>query len=106
MNAQVQGPMFHCLLWCVIRLMSELKKSGMRAVVVNNIYDCVLADVPREETQDYLNLAFRVMTKDIMKAWDWLIVPLAAEAEVTPVNGGWQSKEPWIETHGVWGPTT
>lgn len=107
LNFPIQGPAFHCLLWCLIRIQREIRRYKMKAKLIGQIHDSLLADVPDKETQNYLELAYRVMTKDIMKAWDWLIVPLEAEADVTPVNGTWADKAGWeCGKGGVWAPVS
>jgi len=48
-NYAVQGAAFHCLLWSLIRLQKELKKRGMKALIVGQIHDSMIADVPENE---------------------------------------------------------
>ena len=104
LNAPVQGPAFHCVLWSLIRLQKLLKKRGMKAVVIGQIHDSILADVPGDELQEFLTLVRRVMTRDIRKAWDWIVVPLEAECSVAPMGKSWAEKALWVEREGVWGP--
>lgn len=103
MNAPVQGPAFHCLLWALTKVHRELRRRKMKALIVTEIHDSILGDVPHEEVQDYIELVQRVMTVDLPKAWDWICVPLAMEAEVCTKN--WFDKKAWIKNAaGVWGP--
>ena len=105
MNYPVQGPAFHCLLWCLIRLQKELRKRKMRTLLVMQIHDCLIADVPEDELQEYLHLVKTIVTVDLRKSWDWIIIPLEIEAEVSPLNGNWFQKAEWIEnSKGVWIP--
>jgi hypothetical protein len=107
LNYLVQGPAFHCLLWCIIRIQKILRKRKMRSLIVSQVHDCVLGDVPEEETQEFLNLTKQVMTVDLPKAWPWIIVPLKAEVDCSPVfpEGNWWNKAPWHEIReGVWAP--
>lgn len=93
-NYPVQGSAFHCLLWALTRLvMTELPKRKMKTLIVGQIHDSIVADVPKEELDDYLVLANYVMTKLIRKVWDWIAVPLIIEAEVSPPGGSWAEKE-------------
>lgn len=106
LNFPIQGPAFHCLLWCLVRIQRELRRYKMRAKVIGQVHDSLLGDVPDRETQNYLEIAYRTMTKDIMKAWKWLIVPLEAEADVTPVDGSWADKVAWeCGANDIWQPT-
>lgn len=104
LNFPVQGPAFHCLLWCLVRVQRELRKYKMKAKVIGQVHDSILGDVPDREIQDFLEISYRVMTKDIMAAWAWLTVPLEAEAEVSPVGGAWADKAQWLPKNGVWCP--
>jgi len=93
-NYPVQGSAFHCLLWSLTRLVKyELKKHKMKTLIVGQIHDSILADVPEEELEDYLILANNVTTKQLVRKWKWIDVPLEVEAEVCPVGGSWVDKE-------------
>lgn len=85
-NYPVQGAAFHVLLWSLIQLVKWLKKNKMRSVVGGQVHDSVIADVHRDELDDYLAAAKRIMTGDVRKAWPWIIVPLETEAEVGEKN--------------------
>lgn len=79
----------------------------MRAVIVSEIHDCLLIDSPESEIQDVLTICKRVMTQDIREYWKFIIVPLTAEADVTPrrdKGGHWGAKKAWVEKGGVWQP--
>jgi len=101
-NYPVQGSAFHCLLKALIDLQDELIRRGMKSKIVGQIHDSIVADVPDEEIQQFLNLAEWIMTINLRKQWGWIIVPLEAEAEVTPVNGSWFEKAEWVKTNGKW----
>lgn len=105
LNVGVQGPGFHCLLWSIIRIRKLLKKKGMKALLIGTIHDSILADVPSDEIQRYLRIVKRVMTVDIRKAWDWIVVPLLCEHSVAPLGESWYAKTVWEENaQGIWGP--
>lgn len=92
-NYPVQGSAFHCLLWSVIRLVHAIRKLKMRSRVIGQIHDSVLAQVHKSELDDYLGLAQDIMCNRLLKAWDWIIVPLKVEADVTPLGGTWYDKQ-------------
>ena len=48
--------------------------------------------MPDEEVPDYVALCREVMTKKLREFWDWVIIPLDIEVEVTPVGGSWAEK--------------
>ena len=94
-NYPVQGSAFHCLLRSIIHLQRRLKKERMRTLIVGQIHDSAVNDVPEEELEDFLGIAQEVMVEGLKRAWDWIITPIEIEAEVTPVDGNWFQKEEW-----------
>jgi DNA polymerase I-like protein with 3'-5' exonuclease and polymerase domains len=62
---------------------------------VGQIHDSIVGDVVEKELEEYVALAREVMTKKIREAWKWVIIPLEAEVEVTPVGGSWVEKKEW-----------
>jgi len=93
LNAPIQGPMSHCLLWSLIEIGKELQKRKMKTLTVGAIHDCGLFDVPLNEVNGLVALAERIMTKDILAAWKWLIVPLKVEVEIAEPT--WHHKRKW-----------
>lgn len=91
MNLPIQGPSYQCLLWSLIRMVRWLKKNKMRSRVVCEIHDSLVADVHRDELDDYMVEVKRVMTEDAREAWPWIITPLSIEADVYKRN--WFEKE-------------
>lgn len=104
LNTPIQGSGFHCLLWSLIEVQWQLRKRKMKTKIVGQIHDCILSDVPIGEVQDYLHLVKQTITVELPKAWDWIVVPMAIEAEITPQNGSWYEKENWDEVNGTWQP--
>lgn len=94
-NWPVQGAAFHCLLKSLIELQRRLRKYKMDALIVGQIHDSILADVPDHEVETYLEIAHEVTTQWLRKQWDWIILPLEIEAEVTPLGGTWHDKVEW-----------
>lgn len=92
-NYPIQGSAFHCLLWCLIELVKELKKRKMKTYVAGQIHDSILAYIHKDEVDDYLALVSDIMTRRLPKAWKWIIVPLVIEAELSPLGGNWFDKK-------------
>jgi DNA polymerase I-like protein with 3'-5' exonuclease and polymerase domains len=65
----------------------------MKTLIIGQIHDSIVADVPAEELEDFLELANYIMTVRLPEAWDWINVPLEIEAEVAPLNGSWADKK-------------
>jgi len=94
-NYPIQGSAFHCLLYSLILLQKQIQKKGLKAKIVGQIHDSIVADVPGEEVGIYLKMAKEIMTTTLLKRWPWIVVPLEIEAEVAPVNQPWFRKVPY-----------
>lgn len=94
---------FHCLLWSLIEIINnELRRRRMKAWLVAEIHDALLADVPRKEVQTFLDICHEVMTERLPKAWRWINVPITTESEVCEEN--WAGKVQWTKQNGMWKP--
>lgn len=92
-NYPIQGSAFHCLLWCLIRIMKWLRKYKMKTKIVGQIHDSIVADIYRPEMQDFLAKCKEVFTVDLPRAWRWINVPIEIEAEVAGVGESWFAKQ-------------
>lgn len=90
MNYHIQGPAFHCLLWSLIELQNEIRRRRMGAKITGQIHDCIVADVPLGEVDDYIDLMTEITTKRLLKAWDWITVTFRVEIETSVTN--WHEK--------------
>lgn len=93
LNYAVQGSAFHCLLWSLVQVQKWLRKNKMLTKIVGQIHDSMVVDIHPNEQAEFLGKCKEVMTVDLLKHWDWLIVPMAIEAEVSPINGNWFEKK-------------
>jgi len=93
LNYPVQGAAFHCLLWSMIQLHNWLKRYNMKTRIVSQIHDSLVIDFHPSEVEDVVAAAHHIMTKAILKHWDWLIIPLKVEFELAPVDGSWNDKK-------------
>ena len=92
-NYPVQGSAFHCLLWSFIKLDHLLRMERMDTRLIGQIHDSILFDVYPLELEYVLEIAQRVTCVDLLKAWDWIIVPLSIEAELCEVDQSWYYKK-------------
>ena len=90
MNYHIQGPAFHGLLWSLTRIVGTLRRGRWRSRVVGQIHDSIIADVHRDELDDYLAMVKRVTTQDLVEEWPWIDIPLIVEAEVAETS--WHEK--------------
>jgi hypothetical protein len=103
-NAPVQGSSFHCLLQSLVWLQDWLVRERKKSLIVAQIHDCILKDVVVAEIQEVLDATEYFMTEKLRKTWTWLTVPFKVEVDVTPVDGTWAEKAPWVKKSGKWGP--
>lgn len=104
LNYPIQGAAFHCLLWVIIYVLKELRRRKMKTLLIGQIHDCILADVPDGELQEYLSLVHHAITAELPKAFRWITVPMEAECEVCDVGASWHFKRVWEKKEGTWGP--
>ena len=93
LNFPIQGPAYHCQLWCNIQLQKEIDKYRMRTRITSQIHDSLNLSIPPNEREDILYLTEDIMTRRLVKHWSWLIVPMEIEAELSPVDGSWYEKK-------------
>jgi len=92
-NSPIQGTAFHCLLWSFIRLNEIRKEEGWRTALIGQIHDSIVSDLDLDETDHVLTTYRRVMCEDIRKEFDWIIVPLEIEIEMSPIDKSWYDKK-------------
>lgn len=93
MNTPVQNIAFCCLLWSYIQINRIRKEEKWSTKMLGQIHDSILFDQVPEEQEHVIATARRVMCEDIRKEFDFLIVPLSVNIEVSPIDGAWNTKE-------------
>jgi len=92
-NYPVQGSAFHCLLWSFTEIDNTQIKSKWDTKLVSQIHDSAILDVNPNE-RDYITEAcYNITTKELPKAWPWIITPMDVEMELCPVDAPWSQKE-------------
>jgi DNA polymerase I-like protein with 3'-5' exonuclease and polymerase domains len=92
-NLPVQGSAFHCLLWSFIKITNYIERFTLDSRLIGQVHNSMLFDILPDELPLILKKVYEVTTIDLPKAWPWIIVPLAIEAELAPVNASWANKE-------------
>jgi hypothetical protein len=92
-NSPIQGAAFHCLLWSLIQIQREIKRRKMASVLIGQIHDSLVGDIPDEELPEYVALCKEIMTAKLKEHFPWIITKIDVEAEATPVDGSWHEKE-------------
>jgi len=91
-NYPIQGSAFHCLLWSLIRIvLVELKKRKLKSLIVGQIHDSLVGDVPEEEIEAFEAMVTEIMTEVLPSEWRWIIVPLTIE--ITKYSHSWAESD-------------
>lgn len=92
-NYVVQGAAFHCLLWTFSRLTDFFNNRGLRSCIIGQIHDSVVMDVHPDELQEILAAVKAIVSRDLVREWKWINVPMAVEAEATGIDEPWYTKK-------------
>jgi len=92
-NYPIQGASFHCLLWCLIKMVKFLKKHKMKTKLITQVHDSMLLDVHKKEVDAIIEYSEKLM-EQIRKHWTWIIVPLEIEYEMSETT--WYDKKELI----------
>lgn len=88
LNAPVQGPSFHFLLYILIKMSARMIRYKMDSKIIAQIHDAIIFDAVPEEIDQIRELYWECQD-DVRKEWDWIIVPLRAEMEMSNPGGSW-----------------
>lgn len=92
-NYPIQGSGFHCLLWTLIHTLKAKRKAKMRSLVVGQIHDSMLSDIPVDELDDFSAMVNELVSVDLPRVWDWIIVPMQIETEICAPGCTWYDKK-------------
>jgi DNA polymerase-1 len=95
LNTPAQSSAFHCLLWSLIRIQKTIKRYQLKTLLIGQIHDSIVADVPDSELDIFLEIAEDIMTNKLVKRWEWITVPMEVEAEVADIGKTWFDKKPY-----------
>lgn len=92
-NYPIQGSAFHCLLWSFIELDRIAQEECWDTKLIGQIHDAIILDVAPNELEHVLYTIKKVACHDLVKAWDWITVPLDMEADLCDVDTSWADKK-------------
>ncbi len=95
-NTPTQGTGSGMLTWSATKLLEIARKEGWRTVQNGQVHDSLVTSPHPDEVQHVFNTQEYVMTQLIRDCFDWIIVPLEIEIEMTP-----QPNMPWTELKGM-----
>jgi len=92
LNYPIQGPAFHCLLWSLTELNTELQEKKFDTLIIGQVHDSIVLDLVPDEFDELWPLVKEIMTQRIREEWPWIIVPLEVEGEITEIDGDWYNQ--------------
>lgn len=92
-NTPIQGTAFHCLLWSLCKINKEKREHKFNTKIIGQIHDEIVFDLVPSEEEEMLDIIREVMCNKIREEFDWIIVPLTIDIEMTGVDQPWFYKE-------------
>jgi DNA polymerase-1 len=92
-NYPIQSAAFHCLLWSFIQITKQIEKYNLNSRLIGQIHDEAVLDVPPNEVNTIKDMSLQIMEKALPKEWDWIIVPITVEVELSKAGGSWNTME-------------
>lgn len=91
LNYAIQGSAFHCLLYSLISINRKIREKKYKSKIIGQIHDSLIFEIYISELPQMKSLIEYVMTQEIREYWDWIIVPLDVEMEISYDN--WYNME-------------
>jgi DNA polymerase I len=88
-NLRIQGAAFHINLWSLININNFIRKNKLKSKIIGQIHDSQIYDMVPEEGGFLKKAIVNISCHKVREYWDWIIVPLKVEAEVSEINGNW-----------------
>lgn len=85
-NYNIQGTSFHLLLKVLLKMRKFIKDNNMKTKIIAQIHDSGIFDSPEDEYKTIIT-QFQLFTEALYDEYDWMEVPMKAEAEVSDING-------------------
>ncbi len=91
-NYPIQGPAFHCDLWLFNEVDRIMRKEKWDTKLLGQVHDSIIFDLNPDEKEHVIETVFKGI-KELMRIWDWLIVPLRIDAEICEIDQPWSAKK-------------
>ena len=93
LNYPIQGAAFHCLLWSLVKVNKFIKENNLKSKIIGQVHDSMVIDLRPDEKEILIPEIQKITCVDLPEAWDWIIVPLEVEMEISKVDGSWAEME-------------
>ena len=91
-NYPCQGLASHILLWCLIKINNYLNRGNFKTKIINTVHDSIVFSMEPSEVGRLIPVIRRIMTKDVIKRFGFINIPLAVDFELAPINSSWYKK--------------
>lgn len=92
-NYPIQSTAFLCMLWSLMHIHEIAIKEQWRTKIFGQIHDSILFDLHPDEEEHVIKTINYVGTQKLRETFDWIIVPMAIEYELTDINQPWSTKK-------------
>jgi uracil-DNA glycosylase family 4 len=89
LNTQTQSTAAHLLWWCFDRVDQIRIKEKWKTKLLGQVHDSILPDIHPAEEEHVMKTINRVMTRDMIEKFPWIIVPIDIEIEVAEAGQSW-----------------
>jgi len=98
-NYIIQGTSFHLLLYTIIKFWAECKKRGLRTLIIGQIHDSLILDIPAEEIDEVKEIIAGIIPK-LHEKFTWMDFPMGYDLELSDVyeEGGSFAKMTTVKT--------
>jgi len=100
-NFPIQSTAFHLLLHSIILINEIAKEEKWKSKLIGQIHDSVIVDVVPEEEEYVLKTCMYIMNERMRELYDWITVPIQADAELTGTDRPWFEKRNKIGCLGI-----
>jgi len=88
-NYPIQGTAFHILLWTLNRVFEVAEKEKWLTKPIIEIHDSMLLDMVVKEIKHVFKTIAHIATKETIKNFKWINVPMRIDAELSDIDGNW-----------------
>ena len=87
-NYPVQGTSFHLLMYTAYLTMRELRRRGLKTLIVGQIHDSVILDIPKDEVKAVHEMLLDIVG-NLHKEFTWMTIPMEMDFEISdPASEG------------------
>ena len=84
-NFPIQSASFHLLVYTLIEVQKFIDSNKLKTKIIGQIHDSIISNVPQKEIKFY-HAGVNKIVKGLQNVFDWLIVPMEIEAEISKLR--------------------